>query len=254
MHIYSDVLSTFDPEIIGSWSALEREVASQPTSAINLESLLLPCHGKVQKACFEQIFSVVFGPFTQTDTYGSLRKLIGDPNAWVTASSFVYGDVIAQGAFGIVANCTKISTGAEFAMKIQPKAVLLKHFKNDKRRVMTEMQAYAAFDHPYVTKIAYAFCTESLAILVMHVSRCGDLLTLMRHSETERFSSDRVKFYTTEIVSALIYLHSFGFMHRDLKLGNILLNSDGHISLTDFGTVAGIVVCVLCCVLNICDL
>ena len=51
----------------------------------------------------------------------------------------------------------------------------------------------------------------------------------------ERLSSPAVKFYTTEIVSALSYLHSLNIAFRDLKPENILLDKEGHVVMTDFG-------------------
>jgi serine/threonine protein kinase len=40
----------------------------------------------------------------------------------------------------------------------------------------------------------------------------------------------------TQIASAMAYMHSIFLMHRDLKSPNILLDSDWHVYITDFGT------------------
>ncbi len=43
------------------------------------------------------------------------------------------------------------------------------------------------------------------------------------------------RFYIAELVLAVEHLHKLGIVHRDLKPDNMLLNSEGHIKLTDFG-------------------
>jgi len=59
---------------------------------------------------------------------------------------------------------------------------------------------------------------------------------LFYHLQKEhKFDPDRVKFYCSEIVLGLEYLHNSGVIYRDLKPENILLAGDGHICLTDFG-------------------
>jgi serine/threonine protein kinase len=50
-----------------------------------------------------------------------------------------------------------------------------------------------------------------------------------------RFHENRARVYAAELVEALSYLHSNGILYRDIKPENILLDSDGHIKITDFG-------------------
>ena len=60
----------------------------------------------------------------------------------------------------------------------------------------------------------------------------GDCATLLKNGP---LPVDLAKFYFSEILLAVDYLHNYGIIHRDLKSENILITKDGHIKLTDFG-------------------
>lgn len=56
-------------------------------------------------------------------------------------------------------------------------------------------------------------------------------------SEGGRFGEERARFYAAEITSALDYMHTRGIVYRDLKPENLILDSAGHLRITDFGCV-----------------
>lgn len=50
-----------------------------------------------------------------------------------------------------------------------------------------------------------------------------------------RFTEQEAKFYAAEVLAALEFVHAMGFVYRDLKPQNVLVQRDGHIRLADFG-------------------
>jgi len=67
----------------------------------------------------------------------------------------------------------------------------------------------------------------------------GDLMThLIRLNQ---FPKDMTRFYVTELVLAIESIHSLGFIHRDIKPDNMLLDRNGHIKVSDFGLCTGTV-------------
>ena len=61
----------------------------------------------------------------------------------------------------------------------------------------------------------------------------GDLVNLMSNYD---IPEEWAQFYIAEVCLALDKIHSMGFVHRDVKPDNMLLEANGHIKLADFGT------------------
>ena len=159
---------------------------------------------------------------------------------YVDINDFEYYEKLSEGAYGLIIHVKKKATGSHFAMKLQHKALLIRHYKEEAHRVVQEMQAIACCDHPFIISISYAFQTPTLAIMTMPLCIYGDLGVLIMNSTNKRVPLPSVVFYAAEIISALSYLHNHGLIYRDLKPANVLLHGDGHILLSDFGAVADV--------------
>jgi len=89
--------------------------------------------------------------------------------------------------------------------------------------------------HPFLMKLHYAFQTAEKLSLVMDFVNGGDLFYHLQLQPERRFDNQRAMFYAAEIALGIEHLHSSGILYRDLKPENVLIDSEGHIRLTDFG-------------------
>ncbi|XP_028573545.2 ribosomal protein S6 kinase alpha-5 [Podarcis muralis] len=144
--------------------------------------------------------------------------------------------VLGTGAYGKVFLVRKISghdAGKLYAMKVLKKATIIQKAKTTEH-TKTERQVLEHIrQSPFLVTLHYAFQTDAKLHLILDYINGGELFTHL--SQRERFTEDEVRIYIGEIVLALEHLHKLGIIYRDIKLENILLDSDGHVVLTDFG-------------------
>ena len=155
--------------------------------------------------------------------------------ARMNKSMFKKIKTLGVGAFGEVALARKMDTNALYAVKRLKKLDVLQ--RNQVGHVKAERDILAEADNEWVVKLYYSFQDKDNLYLVMEYIPGGDLMSLLIRLEI--FSEELARFYIAELVLAIESVHKMGFIHRDIKPDNILIDRDGHIKLTDFGLCTG---------------
>lgn len=111
-------------------------------------------------------------------------------------------------------------------------------FKLDEiRHILTERDILTAAKSEWLVRLLYAFQDDSQIYLAMEYVPGGDFRTLLNN--TGVLHNRHARFYIAEMFSCVDALHHLGYIHRDLKPENFLIDSTGHVKLTDFGLAAG---------------
>lgn len=152
----------------------------------------------------------------------------------MTATDFTTLKCLGKGTYGTVLLVKQNSTGRLYAQKQFKKASLTVH-KKLVEQTKTERSILESVNrHPFIVNLYYAFQDHEKLYLILEYASGGELF---HHLAMEKFFTEEVAaYYMAEMVLALDHLHhDVGVIYRDLKPENCLLDSEGHLLLTDFG-------------------
>ena len=148
-----------------------------------------------------------------------------------TRSQFQFQYCIGRGGFGKVWKVEYKKTKEFYAMKEMSKARILA--KKSVNSVMNERKILSYLKHPHIVNMQFAFQDRENLYLVMDLMPGGDLRYHI--SRNKRFSEDQTKFMLACVMLGLEYIHTSGVLHRDIKPENLVFDSNGYLSITDFG-------------------
>jgi serine/threonine protein kinase len=138
---------------------------------------------------------------------------------------------IGRGSFSKVFLVSKMDTNRFYAMKVIKKKALVNEV--DKKRVLQEKKIFKLVDHPFIVKLHYSFQTHQKFYFILDLVNGDQMYEYMLRKF--QLKEKAVKFYAAELVLALKCLHENDIIYRDLKPSNILIDSQGHIKIIDFG-------------------
>ena len=136
-------------------------------------------------------------------------------------------DSLGEGGFGEVFVCQRDTDGKIFAMK-----VLLANQDDDTvARFRREVRLLSCLDHANVVKVVDMQLDAEPLSYVMPLYN----FSLEKELTGIAGNEDRIAKIFTSILDAVAYAHAKGVIHRDLKPGNILMNDDDDVVVSDFG-------------------
>ena len=160
----------------------------------------------------------------EMETYRKAREKL-------TIKNYESISIIGRGAFGEVHVCKEKKTGAIVAIKKIKKDVLMA--KNQILHVRNEQLLMSNVKSPWIVDLKASFQEDDYLYLVMEYCPGGDLMNLL--IEKDILTEDEARFYISELILAIESIHKLDCIHRDIKPDNILIDSTGHIKLSDFG-------------------
>ncbi|KAM3165593.1 Protein kinase domain-containing protein [Lachancea thermotolerans] len=150
----------------------------------------------------------------------------------VGPQSFEKIKLLGQGDVGKVYLVKEKKTNRLYALKIFSKEEMIKRKKI--KRILAEQEILATSNHPFIVTLYHSFQSEDYLYLCMEYCMGGEFFRALQTRKTKCIEEDDARFYSSEVVAAIEYLHLMGFIYRDLKPENILLHKSGHIMLSDF--------------------
>ncbi|KAJ3346244.1 hypothetical protein HDU83_003277 [Entophlyctis luteolus] len=223
-----------------SLTALTKENQQVSVNHETLDTLLTERHVPAEFITLEQLVASPEVPIEPTADVESVDTRVPSPAqiSIYDCKSFNIFDfklikTVGTGSFGRVHLALHINTSIYVALKVLRKhdVVKLKQVEHtlDEKRILEALSNGC----PFLVHLYGSFMDNEHLYLVMEYIQGGELFTYLRNMD--KLDNEAAKFYAAEVVLAFEYLHSADVVYRDLKPENLLIDTNGHIRVTDFG-------------------
>lgn len=172
------------------------------------------------------------------DMYGWIAKDMMCPPS-VKLTSFEVQRIIGTGLMGTVKIARYKKDDTWCVLKAVRKDYVSKNAAKNGKHLQNERNILRDCDHPFIVVLFGTFQDSAKVYFVLEYAAGGELFTRLYNTKDGKClcSAASAKFYLSEILLALEYLHENGYCYRDLKPENIMLDEEGHCKLIDFGFV-----------------
>ncbi|OAA39736.1 cell cycle serine/threonine-protein kinase CDC5/MSD2 [Metarhizium rileyi] len=150
-------------------------------------------------------------------------------------ATYQVGKLLGKGGFALAYSGLHVATKQKYALKI----VKSKMPPRMEQKFQTELQIHSKMRHKNIVQFFRAFSFNNCTYLVLEQCNNGSLMDMVKRRKG--LTEPEVRFYSVQITGAIKYMHAKGIIHRDLKMGNIFLDSHMNSKIGDFGLAALVV-------------
>ncbi|KAF8315913.1 kinase-like protein [Clavulina sp. PMI_390] len=218
----------------GSSSAVFPNGTPAGSSAGGLQASIYPAAAGADSSRAATISSSLAGAsprpamVPRTRTSSAVKKLY-------SISDFDLGEPLGEGSYSTVLAATFRRTGQMYAVKVIDKYHLTRF--NKVKYAYVEKDSLARLStagHPGVVRLNWAFSDANSLYFVLDLVPNGELVTKI--NKLGSLSLECSRYYSAQILDAIIWMHGLGVIHRDMKPENVLLDENMRVKITDFGT------------------
>ncbi|XP_053672217.1 testis-specific serine/threonine-protein kinase 3 [Anopheles nili] len=159
------------------------------------------------------------------------RRRSSDRPSTLEANGFFVQELIGRGTFSTVKKAYWLKKKKNVAIKIMSKSNTSDTFML--KYAPRELDIIRTVQHDNIIKFYEVIETTMRFYIIMDYAEKGSLLNLLREKKT--LAESRVRTYYSQLIDAIEYIHKAGIVHRDIKCENVVLDSQDHVKLIDFG-------------------
>mmetsp|Transcript_48848 Transcript_48848/g.147179 ORF Transcript_48848/g.147179 Transcript_48848/m.147179 type:complete len:1011 (-) Transcript_48848:184-3216(-) len=148
-----------------------------------------------------------------------------------TIHKYVRGRMLGKGGFAKVYHCTSMDTGRHYAVKIVPKANLVK--SRARQKLQAEIKIHRTLRHKYICEFKHFFEDKTNCYILLELCANQSMNELIKRRK--RLTETEVQYYMLHLIDAVKYMHDRNVIHRDLKLGNLFLDKNLQVKVGDLG-------------------
>ncbi|XP_012940490.1 serine/threonine-protein kinase PLK1 [Aplysia californica] len=148
-----------------------------------------------------------------------------------TDTTYLRGRLLGKGGFARCYEILNLNTNKIYAGKIISKARIAK--PHQKQKILREVQLQKNLKHRHVVEFNSYFEDDNNVYIILENCSRKSLVHVLKHRKC--LTEPEVRYYLRQLVDGVDYIHRNQIIHRDLKLGNMLLNHDMELKLADFG-------------------